>query len=59
MFSGLAKRFKKPNALNEIFESRVKEIDRSDFLALVSLYLAIFIPSRVGDAAKYVSKYKV
>ncbi|KAL7533031.1 hypothetical protein ACHAXR_004998, partial [Thalassiosira sp. AJA248-18] len=46
MFVSLAKKYNKPNALNEVFESRVKEIDKNDYLALTTLYLQVFNPAR-------------
>ena len=58
MFAGLAKKNGTPNALNEVFESRVKGIDKSDYLALMSLYLQVFNPSRANSAEQYLAKYK-
>lgn len=59
MFVGLAKKYSKPNALNEVFLSRVSSVDKNDYLALLTLYLQVFNPSRAGDASNYVLKYKV
>jgi len=58
MFVALAKKFDKPNALNEVFESRVKAIDSNDYLALTSLYLQVFNPARAGIAEKLWSRNK-
>ena len=59
MFTSLAKKYDKPNALNVIFESRVKKIDKNDYFALTSLFLEVFNPSRAGQAEKLLSRYKV
>jgi len=56
LFVALAKRYDKPNALNGEFESRVKDIDKNDYLALTSLYLKIFNPARAEVAEKLLSK---
>jgi hypothetical protein len=58
MFVSLAKRYNKPNALNEVFESRLKDIDKHDFLALTTLYLQVFNPTRANGAEKLCTKYK-
>jgi len=58
LFVGLAKKYDKPNALNEVFESRVKGIDQNDYLALISLYLQVFNPARAEVAEKLLSKNK-
>lgn len=59
MFVSLAKKYNKPNALNEVFESRAKDIDKKDYLALITLYLQVFNPSRAGGAEKLWTKNKV
>eukprot|EP00984_Skeletonema_dohrnii_P014079 scaffold5885_cov96-Skeletonema_dohrnii-CCMP3373.AAC.1 len=58
MFVALAKKYNKPNALNEVFEARVKDFDKSDWLALLKLYLGVFNPSRVDQAETMIAKYK-
>ena len=58
MFVALAKKYNKPNALNEEFESMVKDIDKTDWLALLKLYLKVYNPSRVGQAEDMINKYK-
>ena len=58
MFVSLAKRYNKPNALNEVFESRLKDIDKNDYLALTTLYLQVFNPTRANGAEKLCTKYK-
>ena len=59
MFVSLAKKYNKSNALNEVFQSRVKDIDTKDYLALITLYLQIFNPSRASGAEKLWMKHKV
>lgn len=59
MFHAYAKKYNKPNALNEEFESRVKNIDKSDYSALLTLYLQVYNPSKVDIVEKYLLKYKV
>ena len=59
MFVSIAKKYNKPNALNVKFETRVKDIDQSDYLALLTLFIQVFNPSRVSIAEKYLNKYKV
>jgi hypothetical protein len=59
MFAGLSKKYGTPNALNGVFESRVKGIDKKDYLALMSCYLQVFNPSRAYSAEQYLAKYKV
>lgn len=60
MFVALAKKYSKPNALNEVFEARVKDadVDKSDWLALLQLYLSVYNPSRIGQAESMIDKYK-
>ena len=58
MFVALAKKYSKPNALNGEFEARVKDVDKSDWLALLKLYLSVFNPSRVEQAEEMINKYK-
>ncbi|KAL7553465.1 hypothetical protein ACHAWF_016746 [Thalassiosira exigua] len=58
MFVGLAKKFNTQNALNEVFDSRVKGVDRNDFIALTQLFFEVFSPSRAGSAEKYVAQHK-
>ena len=59
MFVAIAKKYNKPNALNVEFETRVKDIDQSDYLALLTLFIQVFNPSWVTIAEKYLNKYKV
>ena len=59
MFCAYAKRYNQPNALNEEFESRVKSIDKSDYFALLTLYLQVYNPSKVGIVENYLLKNKV
>ena len=59
MFVGLAKKCNGPNALNDIFLSRAGSVDKDDYLALLTLYLQVFHPSRANEASTYVTKYKV
>lgn len=58
MFVALSKKYNKPNALNGEFQARVKDIDKSDTLALVKVYLGVYNPSRLDQAETMVAKYK-
>jgi hypothetical protein len=58
MFVSISKKFNKTNPLSKVFESRVKKVDQNDYLALLSLYLEVFNPTRKDQAADYVTKYK-
>jgi len=58
MFVALAKKYSKPNALNEEFEARVKDIDKTDTFSLLKLYLSLFNSSRVDQAEELLKKYK-
>jgi hypothetical protein len=58
MFVSLARKFNKPNALNEVFEARLKDIDKNDYLALTTLYLQVFNPTRANGAEDLLAKYK-
>jgi hypothetical protein len=58
MFVSLAKKYNKPNALNEAFESRLRDIDKNDYLALTTLYLQVFNPTRAHSAGKLLTNYK-
>lgn len=61
MFVTLAKKFNQANALNEVFESRMKEmnIEKNDYLAMIKLYLQVFNPTRANGAEKLLNEYKV
>ena len=59
MFVGLAKKYSTQNALNDAFESRLKDVDKDDFLALTRLYLQVFNPTKVKSAEQLVEKFKV
>jgi hypothetical protein len=59
MFAGLARKYDAPNALNEVFLSRVGKIDAKDYSALFTLYLTVFNPSRVSNVQEYLNRYKV
>ena len=57
----MIKKYNKPNALNEVFQSRVKRVDTNDYLALATLYLQVFnaakaTPDRIEAM---LAKYKV
>jgi hypothetical protein len=58
MFVSLARKFNKPNALNKVFEARLKDIDKNDYLALTTLYLQVFNPTRANGAENLLAKYK-
>lgn len=57
----LAKTFKKPNPLNDVFESRLKEmnIDKHNYHAMATLYFQVFNPSRISNVEPLLMKYKV
>ena len=59
MFVKLAMKYNTPNALNELFLARVKDIDRKDCLALTKLYIQVFNPAKAAGAEKYLSQHKV
>ncbi|KAL9191213.1 hypothetical protein ACHAXT_000919 [Thalassiosira profunda] len=58
MFVKLAMKYNTPNALNELFLARVKDIDRKDCLALTKLYIQVFNPAKAAGAEKYLSQHK-
>ena len=58
MFVALAKKYNTTNALNEIFEARAKNVDKSDLLALFKIYLGVYNPLRVDQAESLIAKYK-
>ena len=58
-FAALAKKFDKPNPLNEVFEARAKSIDKKDHLTLLKVYLEVFSPSRVEKAEQYLNQNEV
>lgn len=57
LFIALAKEYNKPNALNAVFESRVKEIHDSYHTALASLYLQVF--TNATEAEQIMAAFKV
>jgi hypothetical protein len=59
LFVALSKKFGAPNALNEVFLSRVRSVDKADYLALLTLFLQVFNPSKVDEAPGYSTKFKV
>jgi hypothetical protein len=58
LFVRLAKKYNKPNALNDIFRSRARVIDTSDYHALTELYLSVFYPSDLGECGRLLKKYE-
>eukprot|EP00804_Cyclotella_cryptica_P018820 CCRYP_018694-RD/>CCRYP_018694-RD protein AED:0.05 eAED:0.20 QI:0/0.33/0.42/1/0.66/0.71/7/398/3423 len=58
MFVALAKKYEQPNALNEVFLSRLPSVDKNNNLALLTLFLQVFNPARSGEASNLISKYK-
>lgn len=60
MFVALAKKYNTSNALNEVFESRAKGIDRTDYLAVATVYLQVFNPSKATPekVQAMLAKYK-
>lgn len=59
MFVALAKKYNTSNALNDVFISRVQDVNLNDYKALLTLYLTIFNPSKTGDVPSLLAKYKV
>ena len=57
LFSVLAKKYEKPNVLNSVFHSRMKDIDGNDYLSLLKLYLSVFNPACVGSSACLLARY--
>jgi hypothetical protein len=57
----LAKTFKRPNPLNDVLESRMKEmnIDKHDYHAMATLYFQVFNPSRISSVESLLMKHKV
>eukprot|EP00804_Cyclotella_cryptica_P005596 CCRYP_003074-RA/>CCRYP_003074-RA protein AED:0.03 eAED:0.03 QI:2763/1/1/1/1/0.66/3/74/286 len=58
LFVRLAKKYNKPNALNDIFRSRASGIDSTDYHALTELYLSVFYPSDLGECNRLLKKYE-
>ncbi len=59
MFVALAKKYNASNALNDYFTSCVQDVNLTDYKALLTLYLSIFNPSKLGDVPILLAKYKV
>lgn len=58
MFLMLAKKHKRPNALNEVFTQRMKDIDIKDYQSLTETYLSVFFPSDIQQVGVLLKKYK-
>lgn len=60
LFSVLASKYSTDNALNAVFEERMKNAVEvvKDHLSLLTLYLSVFHPSCTPDAKSMLSKYK-
>ena len=61
LFVKLARMVGKPNPLNEVFDSRMKElkIDKNDYHAVATLYVQVFNPSKISNVEPMLMKYKV
>lgn len=58
LFAVLAKEYKLPNPLNQVFLARVQSIDAKDYLALTRLFLKIFNPKVIHRAEAFLKKYE-
>ena len=54
----LAKKYDCSNPLNVVFIKLVTDEHHEDYLALTTLFLAVFYPQDVGEAAKLCQRYK-
>ena len=61
LFVKLARMVGKPNPLNEVFDSRMKElkIDKNDYHSVATLYVQVFNPSKISNVEPMLMKYKV
>lgn len=58
LFSVFALKYDTENALNAVFEDRLKDTECADHVALLKLYLFIYHPSCMPDAKLMLSKYQ-
>ena len=58
LFALLASKYETSNALNSVFEERMKKAEINDYLPLLKLYLSVFHPSYLGNAKSLLIKNK-
>lgn len=58
LFSVLAFKYSTTNALNDVFEERVKDMGCKDHLSLLQLYLSVYHPLCRSDARSMLLKYE-
>ena len=54
----LAKQHGKPNPLNEIFQTRLQNIDTTNTRKQIELYLSVFYPSDLGEVDNLMNQYR-
>ena len=58
LFAMLATKYQTANALNSVFEERVKNVQITDHLSLLKIYLSVFHPSYLPNAKSLLLKNK-
>lgn len=58
LFAMLATKYQTTNALNSVFEERVKNVQITDHLSLLKIYLSVFHPSYLPNAKSLLLKNK-
>ena len=58
LFAMLATKYSTTNALNSVFEERVKNVQVTDHLSLLKIYLSVFHPSYLPNAKSLLLKNK-
>ena len=58
LFALLASKYETSNALNSVFEERMKKAEINDYLPLLKLYLSIFHPTYLPNAKSLLLKNK-
>jgi len=58
LFAMLATKYQTTNALNSVFEERVKNVQITDHLSLLKIYLSVFHPSYLTNAKSLLLKNK-
>lgn len=58
LFSVYAQQYKRPNALNSVFEDRLRAMDLNDHLGLLILYLSVFHPAKMSSAKPLLSQFQ-
>ena len=54
----LAKQYGRPNPLNEIFQTRLQNIDATNIRKQIELYLSVFYPSNLGEVDNLMNQYQ-